>query len=224
MVTIVTIDGPAGAGKSTSARLLAERLSLPYLDTGSLYRAVAWLCIYFDCDLTDNEVCGAIARDIRAIIPAPSQIIVSCRDIKMRDISEEIRYPAPSAGSSKVAVLPAVRDALLDFQRQFGAENGCVAEGRDTGTVIFPSATVKFWLVAKPEIREKRVRANHGKEVADQIAERDNREATRAIAPMRPADDAHFIDSSTRSVQEVVDLMEAKVRNFAPNPSQTAPK
>jgi cytidylate kinase len=214
---IVAIDGPAGVGKSTVAKLLASRLSFLYLDTGALYRAVAWAVLHHRIEPED-------ADGVAALLPKLSlQMQVSNDDVTVAvngsDVTKELRTPAVSAAASVVSAVPAVRAWLLPVQRQIGQKGSVVAEGRDIGTKVFPSAPVKFFLEADPTVRAQRrhrelVAAGHGsgiEQTSAELAGRDNRDRSRTAAPLVPAEDAHHIDTSRLSAEDVVNRMLAVV-------------
>lgn len=210
---VVTVDGPAGSGKSTVSRLLARELSCVYLDTGALYRAVA---------LKVSR--AGLAPDDRAGIAAlcaKTAVALAVREGATRvlldgqDVTEEIRTPAISMLASTVSALPEVRQRLLAVQRETAPAGGIVAEGRDMGTVVFPGADVKFFLTAGPEERGRRrwlelKQRGHEVELAEvirDVARRDRQDSGREIAPLRPSGDAVLVDSTGKSVEEVVQEM-----------------
>jgi CMP/dCMP kinase len=215
---VVAIDGPAGAGKSTTARQLATRLSFSFLDTGALYRAVALCARQKGIDWSDATGLAALAAALDLRFEgsgADSRVIVG-----EQDVTSGIRAPEISEGASRVSAFPEVRAALLQLQREIGVRGRIVAEGRDTGTVVFPSAPAKFFLTAPVAVRaERRTRELRAAgrqvdpaEVQREMELRDERDRTRAVSPLRKADDAVEIDTAGRTADEVVDLMEAVVR------------
>lgn len=206
---IVAIDGPAGAGKSTVARRLAARLGVRYLDTGAMYRALTWLALERDVSLEDEP---ALA-DLAAANP------VSFKDGRVvvagHDVTAPIRFAAVDRVVSSVASHPAVRAIMRDRQRELAAAGDAVIEGRDIGTVVCPDADVKVYLVADRTERARRRGAERPELAADALATdlrmRDERDA----ANMQPAEDAERIDTTTLSVDEVVERIERLVRTRA---------
>ena len=215
---VVTIDGPAGAGKSTVARRHARALGYRLLDTGAIYRAVALVAHRKGVAWSDGAACAAIARDLD--IDFAFEGDVNHVRVAGDDVTTAIRSPEMSQGASQVSAHPEVRAALLDLQRRLGAGGGVVVEGRDTGTVVFPHAGAKFFLTATDEERARRRVAElqaAGRDVdfettLREIRERDQRDASRAVAPMVPAEDARIVDSSRHDIDQVVELLLADVR------------
>ena len=210
---IVAIDGPAAAGKSTAGKALAARLGYLYVDTGALYRAVAWLAEREGlADAPGAAVAErALAADIRLEgDPARLRVLVDGRDV-----SEQIRTPRMSDLSSRLSALPEVRAALLGLQRRLGAAGGVVMDGRDIGTVIFPGADAKFFVSASPEARSRRRHEellarglpSDAARVRAELEERDRRDAGRDVAPLRAADDAVTIDTTSLTPEQVLDRM-----------------
>ncbi len=217
---LIVIDGPAGAGKSTVARRLAERLGLPVLDTGAIYRALALVARERGVAWTDGAGLAALTDEFPVrFIPepgAPQRVLLAGRDV-----TTAIRTPEISDGASQVSAHPAVRTGLLAIQRQLGA-HGCVAEGRDLGTVVFPGAPYKFFLTADDRVRASRRQhelatgprpaAPPLEQVLADLQSRDERDQTRTAAPLVQAPDAVRVDSTGLSVDEVVDAILAVIR------------
>lgn len=211
---IVTIDGPAGAGKSTVARALARRLGFEFLDTGAMFRAVALAAMRSGVALDDPAGLERVVRALRLEMRGGQMLLDG------EDVSALIRTAEVSAGSSVVAASAVVRPRLAGLQREIATGRHMVCEGRDQGTVVFPDAGCKFYLTADPEERlHRRLRELEGRggdvDVAalrQAQAERDQRDASRELAPLRPADDAVPIDSTALGVEEVVAVMEREVR------------
>jgi len=209
---VVAIDGPAGAGKSTASKRLADRLGYVLVDTGALYRGVALAAREAGISWDDGDALGTFTEGL-ALSFTPGEGGVPHLMIDGVDRSGEIRTPEISRGASDVSRHPPVRAALLDLQRRLGADGGVVLEGRDIGTVVFPDAEVKVFLTASAEERAKRrvadlasrgVEADHA-EIKRQIEERDAQDSGREAAPLKPADDAHMLDTSTMDLDQVVD-------------------
>lgn len=210
---VVTIDGPAGAGKSSVAKQLARRLGYRLLDTGAIYRAVALAAQAGGTAWSDAAGCAAIARalDIRFDFVGDKNHVF----LGERDVSQAIRTPEISQGASQVSAHPEVRAALLELQRRLGAGGGVIVEGRDTGTVVFPAADAKFFLTASESERARRRVAELAaagtavdyEATLREIAERDRRDASRDTAPMIPAPDAVLVDSSAQTLEQVVDSL-----------------
>ena len=210
---IVAIDGPAGAGKSTVAARIAARFGLLNLETGAMYRAFALKAIQTDSDLDDREELGRLADRTRIrLLPAALGNRVFLDEV---EVTKRIREPDVTAAASRVSVHPGIRQWLVAMQRQMGARNGIVMEGRDIGTTVFPNAQVKIFLDAAAEVRgQRRYQQNgpgetqHAESVLEQLRERDRRDRTRAESPLQPAADAVIIDSTHLSLEEVVARVE----------------
>jgi len=215
---VIAIDGPAGAGKSTTAKRLASRLGYTYLDTGALYRAVAWKVIQSGIDCANQEAIKSLLEktEVKVHLGDKSNATVT---IDSDELGSQLRSPEVTRLASAVAALPAVREWLLPIQQRLGETGGIVAEGRDMGTRVFPHADVKFFLDASLETRaSRRHLENHasGQEsdqqrVQEQIADRDTRDRTRDIAPLIPAEGAVVIDSTALTVGEVVETMMERI-------------
>lgn len=212
--SIVTIDGPAGAGKSAAAKQLAKRLGFDFLDTGAMYRAVALAAIRAGVDLNDETALAALVAGVRLEMP-PGRVVLDGEDV-----SSLIRTSEVSEGASKVAVSAAVRTRLVELQRRIATGRDMVCEGRDQGTVVFPDAACKFFLIADPVERARRRQrqlAAAGTVVeldalVQEQQERDRRDAARDLAPMVPAADALVLDTTTLTLDEVVARLEQEVR------------
>ncbi|MDE0146667.1 MAG: (d)CMP kinase [Nitrospira sp.] len=210
---LITIDGPAGAGKSTTARALAARLGYAYLDTGALYRTVAWVVRRAGIDCADVEAMEALLSSMDFHVSLDEGVTRTFIDNE--EITGQLRSPEISRLASTVAALPYVRDRLLPIQARFNRKGGIVAEGRDMGTRVFPEADVKFFLEADIETRTTRrhretVRDGHPETQPDTrraIEERDANDLSRVTAPLKPASDAVVIDSSFLTVEQVVERM-----------------
>jgi CMP/dCMP kinase len=216
---VVAIDGPAGAGKSTIARRLAQRLGFTYIDTGAMYRAVALWGLRQGVDPADMHRMEqlALAAEIEL---SPGRI-----SLNGEDVTEAIRTPEVSSAASRIAIIPAVRRAMVAKQREIGDRTSVVMEGRDIGTVVFPDAAVKIFLDADPRERVRRrladERARGGPvsegQVAAQMKERDQRDSTRRDAPLSQAPDAVYIDSTAMPIEDVEEAILKIVRSRVSN-------
>jgi cytidylate kinase len=222
---IVAIDGPAGAGKSTVSRNVADALHFVLIDTGAMYRAVALAASRGGVPGSDGPGIGTIARELvhdHAIRLLPDKE----RGVKVllrgEDVSDAIRSPEIGLGASAVSVHAEVREALLDLQRQAGKDGGVVLEGRDIGTVVFPDAEAKFFLTARPEVRATRRyeelvakgQAVTLEQTLKEVILRDTQDETRSVAPLRRAEDAIENDGSAWSVDAIVSFIVDRVRSL----------
>jgi len=223
MGPVVAIDGPAGTGKSSATRMLADLLGFVHVDTGALYRAISFLAMQNMESVEDiSERAAEIAKKTHLEFRRmPRRDPTNRIFADGKDLTGFIRTPEVSMAASRVASHPSVRASLLGFQRRLGCTGGTILEGRDIGTVIFPDADVKFFLTASIEERAKRrlieLEATGGDvpsydELRRQILERDQGDSTRAVAPLKKAPDAIEVDTSTMTLDQVVSFMEVKVR------------
>jgi cytidylate kinase len=200
---VIAIDGPAGAGKSTVAKALARRLGLRYLDTGAQYRSVAVAAMRRGVALDDSAAVARLADTIELLVDE-SQVLIDGVEA-----TDDIRTPGASQGASKVAVIPEVRLALQKRQRAWAIEHdGGVVEGRDIGSAVFPDAPLKLYVTASPEVRAERRCADTGEDytiVLAALRERDERDSGRAHDPLLTTGDAVVVDTSSRSIENVVD-------------------
>ncbi|MBS3821276.1 MAG: (d)CMP kinase [Planctomycetes bacterium] len=216
---IITIDGPAGSGKSTAARNLAGALGIACLDTGATYRAVTLLALRSEIDLADETALAELARTMDLdmnLTPHGLQVLLDGDDISL-----DIRSEAVSEASHLAARSPVVRGVLVDLQRRIGGSLGSfVAEGRDQGTVVFPDADTKFFLTASPDVRARRrveQLAAQGEtaevdQVRQRIIDRDRRDSTRSIAPLKPADDAIHLCTDGQTPDETLATLLSHVK------------
>lgn len=216
---IIAIDGPSGAGKSTLGKMLAKKLGLLYLDTGAMYRAVALAAMRKNVIWEDRETIGAIAADAKIELRGePDDLRIF---LDGEDITPEIRTLDVAQAASIVSTISDVRRTMVEHQREIGesAPNGCVLEGRDIGSVVFPKADIKFFLTAKPEARARRRfdedrekgRTSTYEETLSEINQRDERDVSREDSPLTIADDAVVIDTSDLDLSEVFEQMLSKI-------------
>jgi CMP/dCMP kinase len=216
---IIAVDGPSGAGKSTISRALSARLGYLQIDTGAMYRAMAWLAREHGIDLADDRQVREFCKTAEVELQLDNGLTKVFAN--GRDVTAEIRTPEVSMLTSKIATLGPVRDAMVSLQRKMGARGGVVLDGRDIGTVVFPDAELKFFLSASAEERGKRrflELAAKGEQVTLEetirdVEQRDSQDEGRALSPLRRADDAVSIDSTGLTVEGVLDLMEKAYRS-----------
>lgn len=217
---VITVDGPGGSGKGTLSGMLAARLGWHLLDSGALYRLLAFAAQKRGTDLADEQALVQLAANLDVQFIADAEGGEQRIMLEGDDVSRTIRTETVGAGASRVAALPAVRQALLARQQAFRETPGLVADGRDMGTVVFPDAQLKIFLTASPEIRaERRYRQllEKGETASlagllDEINARDERDMNRSVAPLRPAEDAVLIDSSHMSIENVLETVQAEAR------------
>jgi cytidylate kinase len=216
---IVTLDGPAGAGKSSAAKALARRLAFEFLDTGAMYRVVTLAALRARIDLQDQHALAGLIEGLAIELP-PAQVLMNSEDV-----TRAIRTLAVTQASGAIADSPVVRRQLVARQRAIARGRNMVCEGRDQGTIVFPDALCKFFLLAEPAERARRRQkemASRGEElpleeVLRAQEERDQRDAARGLAPMVPAEDAVILDSTGLTLAQVVDRMEQEVRRRCPS-------
>ncbi len=209
---IIAIDGPAGAGKSTVCRILAERLRFVYLDTGAMYRALAWALLSNEAGLSGEEISGRLPRLSLDFLIKEGGLVITHEG---KELTNEIRNMEIADEASRISQFESVRSYLLNWQRRLGEQGDIVAEGRDTTTVVFPQAELKVFLTADLNSRVERRRREYmlkgidvsPGEMERRIRERDEADSKRALAPMRPAEDAIILDTSDLDISQVVESL-----------------
>jgi cytidylate kinase len=218
-IPVITVDGPSGSGKGTISRMLARELGFHFLDSGALYRLLALAARRRAIALDDEPALAELSAELDISFPAndDSDVVM----LEGEDVTGEIRTEDAGRGASLVAALPAVREALLERQRNFCVEPGLVADGRDMGTVVFPAADAKVFLTASAEERARR-RCKQLKEqgldlvfedVLADIKARDERDANRTVAPLRPAADAELVDTSDLDIPATIERIRSLLKN-----------
>jgi len=224
---IVAIDGPAGAGKSTLARRVAERIGSVYIDTGAMYRAIALWAMRQSIPTSDAHRLEALANHAKIeFIPGENRLLLNGEDV-----SAEIRTPAVATAASEVAAIPGVRRAMVSLQREIADRSSIVMEGRDIGTIVFPDAEVKIYLDANTDVRaQRRAEELTTKQIPfdldllrQQIEERDSRDRNRAASPLMQAGDATYLDSSNLSASEVEEEILRIIRSKTSNGKALVP-
>lgn len=215
---VIAIDGPSGSGKSTIAKLLAENLSVLYIDTGAMFRAIACHCQNNDIELIDNEEFKNMINSINIEYGISDSVLIKINGV---DLTQQIREHYVSYLASTISQIPIVRTKLLEFQRSLVEDNICVMEGRDIGSIVFPSAFIKFFVTASVEIRAKR-RLKQLQEkgsvdlsleqVQKDVVERDRKDAERSVAPLIKGDDAVLVDTSSLSTVETILVMKEQIQ------------
>ncbi len=223
---VVAIDGPAGAGKSTLAKRVAEKLGFVYINSGAMYRAIALWAMRLGVRLDDMHRLEQLAKEAKIeLAPGEDRVFLNGEDV-----SEAIREAPVSTAASKVSAVPGVRRALLALQRGIAAQNSVVMEGRDIGSVVFPRAQVKIFLDAEPKERARRRALEFRREgnsadvhaVAGELRERDTRDRTRAEAPLVQAPDAELVDTTGLSLDEVEEIVLRLIRARTSNGKEAA--
>jgi len=227
---LITIDGPAGAGKTTVSRRLAEALGYRYIDTGALYRGIALAAFDRGIAADDDQSLEALCRSITLDFKVQDDELRLM--LNNRDVSDKIRFPQITMLASAVSARPVIRRFLLEIQQKLGAAKQAVFEGRDMGTVVFPDADVKFFLDADPSIRARRryeeLKVKKGQtpslaSVERDMVQRDQNDSTRQTAPLKPAPDAIRIDSTAMNIDQVVTLMLEHIKKIVLSEPATTP-
>ena len=219
---VITIDGPAGSGKSTTARQVAERLGLSYLDTGAMYRAIALKAVRLGYDPDSEVSIGALAEKTKLefVQVAGKQRLL----LDSEDVTDQIRTPDVTAAASAISAIAKVREVLVERQRQFGREGGVVAEGRDTGSVVFPDAGLKVYLIADPNVRAQRRHLDMeamglestAQEQLEHIVRRDEADSTRKTSPLTKPEGAIEVDTTNLTIDEQAEKIIELAKRVAP--------
>ncbi len=216
----IAVDGPAGAGKSTVSKMVAEKLNLFYIDTGAMYRAITYALLKNNIDLHNETQIENFIKSINFSLKKNPETNEMKIFINGKSVNEELRKKIIDLNVSLVSSYKCVRDFLVKLQQELGKNYNVILDGRDIGTVVFPDADFKFYLDASVDVRAKR-RLNDAKnkeqrsieEIKNEIIERDKLDSTREISPLKKANDAIYIDTSHLSIEEVVNLMIKKIKN-----------
>jgi len=218
---VVAIDGPSGSGKSTLAKQVAKDLNIVYVNTGSMFRALAYGAFRKQVVFDQADEIDYFLSEVHFEYAPTSEVLVR---VNGEDLTEKVRESEVSRLASEFSQIPAVRKYLLDFQRKLVTKQVCVMEGRDIGTVVFPNAFCKFFVTASPEIRarrrydefmEKGLTSQSYEEVLEDLKKRDKQDSERAVSPLRQADDADFIDTSDMNLDQAVELVTGKIKVIA---------
>ena len=217
---VIAIDGPAGAGKSTIAKKVAHRFSLLYIDSGAMYRAVAWKALKEKVDLSDEQAVAELAKALRIKLKPDRSITRVFADEE--EITGEIRRPEITDASSKVATIGLVRETMVKQQQAMARESGVVMEGRDIGTVVFPETPLKFYLDASARERAQRRKKDleqagfqvNRDDLEREVRDRDERDSSRSESPLKRVEDAMYIDTTKMSAEEVVQAICERIESF----------
>lgn len=217
---VIAIDGPAASGKSTTAKLVAERLGYLYVDTGAMYRAITLKVLRHNIDLSDEASINNLAKKSSIRLEQNKNQIKVFLDNK--DVTNEIRSPEVTCAVSAVSAIPKVRELMVSMQRKMGKDGGVVLEGRDIGTVVFPNADLKIYMIADVKERAQRRQKDLEKigvqvdleKLVNEINERDHKDSHRSLSPLKKADDAIVLDTTNLSIEEQVEFIVEKVKDI----------
>lgn len=218
---VIAIDGPSGSGKSTIAKELAQALSVLYIDTGAMFRALAYVADELKVDLKEGEDLTHFLNSLKVEYGVNDKCLIRINDT---DLTDKIREHHVSRLASVISQLPTVRKYLLDYQRSLAKNKICVMEGRDIGTVVFPDSFCKFFITASVDIRAERrlkqLRENGDlkitlEQIAEDVRKRDETDSNRAVAPLKKSDDAILLDTSNLNMQEIIKILSSEVKDRA---------